>query len=109
MKSTKKYLKQTEAHKISCLEGKILIRAFKALKINYKRNNINHTVIGKDTTIFEPDIGLKTYKISYLTHTHKNLCGKNYPPHFTNRELSSEQFAVPNHTSNYIHLLCLCS
>lgn len=64
--------------------------------------------MGKDTTIFEPDIGLRTYKISYLTRT-KSPGGRNYPPHFTNRELSSEQFAVQNHTSDYIYLLCLCS
>lgn len=35
MKSTKKYLEQNQAHKILCLEDKILIGAFKVLKINY--------------------------------------------------------------------------
>ena len=75
------------AHKILPLEGKILIRMFKALKINYNPifekhlNSINHTVSEKDTIVFAPNFVLSTYKI----HT-KDLCDRNYPPHFINRK-----------------------
>lgn len=82
IKSTIKHLEQDLAHKILPLEGKILIRMFKALKINYSPifknhlNNISHTVSEKDITVFEPNIVLSTYKI----HP-KYLYSRNYPPH----------------------------
>lgn len=83
IKPTMKYLEQDLAHKILPLQGKILVRVFKALKINcnpiFKKhlNNINHTISEKDA-IFELDSVLNTYKIAYLIHT-KSLCDRNYP------------------------------
>lgn len=108
IKPTIKCSEQDLAPKILPLQGKISVRALKALKINYNPifkkhlNNIDHTISEKEA-IFELDSVLNTYEISYLIRT-KSLCDRNYPPHFTNRKLNSKQFAVQNYASNSMFL-----